>query len=256
MLAAARAGDRRASRWAPRRCCPCCAARSRPRRRSPRIDLLSGGRLVVAVGAAFPGRFGRPVHALSEVPWEARFGRLDETVALWRRLWSADGPSDFHGEVLNFDDIPAATPAYRKGGPPIWYGGASGAALERTGRLYDGWLPYPPDPEDYRTGLAEVRRAAARPYGRHAGALRVRAGRRDRGDRTPRTPGVQQEQLRDAAGGAGDRSRPWSPAHRSTWSDAWAPTSRRARGTWSAGSARSTWRHSASSSDVSPRSSR
>ncbi len=125
------------------------------------LDLLSGGRLVVAVGAAFPGRFGRPVHALSEVPWEGRFGRLDETVALWRRLWSAGGPSDFHGTVLNFDDIPAATPAYRKEGPPIWYGGASGAALERTGRLYDGWLPYPPDPEDYRTGLGEVRRAAA-----------------------------------------------------------------------------------------------
>ncbi len=35
------------------------------------------------------------------------------------------------------------------------------AALTRTGRRYDGWLPYPPDPADYRTGLAQVRRAAA-----------------------------------------------------------------------------------------------
>jgi alkanesulfonate monooxygenase SsuD/methylene tetrahydromethanopterin reductase-like flavin-dependent oxidoreductase (luciferase family) len=39
------------------------------------IDLLSGGRLVLTVGAAFPGQFGVPQHALSEVPWERRFTR-------------------------------------------------------------------------------------------------------------------------------------------------------------------------------------
>jgi alkanesulfonate monooxygenase SsuD/methylene tetrahydromethanopterin reductase-like flavin-dependent oxidoreductase (luciferase family) len=124
------------------------------------IDLLSGGRLAVAVGAGFPGRFGRPLHDLSEVPWDGRFARLDETVALWRQLWAGDGPSSFHGKVLHFDAIPPMTPPYRPGGPPIWLGGAAPTALDRTGRLYDGWLPYPPDPADYRTGLARVRRAA------------------------------------------------------------------------------------------------
>src|SRR6185437_6749736 len=39
------------------------------------IDLLSGGRLVLTVGAAFPGQFGVPQHALSDVPWEHRFTR-------------------------------------------------------------------------------------------------------------------------------------------------------------------------------------
>src|SRR4051794_2891973 len=33
------------------------------------IDLLSGGRLTVAVGAGFPGRFGRPLYTRSERPW-------------------------------------------------------------------------------------------------------------------------------------------------------------------------------------------
>jgi alkanesulfonate monooxygenase SsuD/methylene tetrahydromethanopterin reductase-like flavin-dependent oxidoreductase (luciferase family) len=125
------------------------------------IDLLSGGRLAVAVGAGFPGRFGKPVYELSQVPWERRFARLDETIALWRRLWTSQGPTSFHGEFLNFDEIPQATAPYRSGGPPIWLGGATPAALARTGRLYDGWLPYPPDPADYRTGLAELRQAAA-----------------------------------------------------------------------------------------------
>ncbi|MFF1482258.1 LLM class flavin-dependent oxidoreductase [Streptomyces sp. NPDC058301] len=124
------------------------------------LDLLSGGRLTVTVGAGFPGRLGRPLHALSEVPWERRFARLDETVALWRKLWTAEGPTSFHGEVLRFDDIPRTTPVFRPGGPDIWLGGNTPAARARTGRLYDGWLPYPPDPADYATGLAEVREAA------------------------------------------------------------------------------------------------
>jgi alkanesulfonate monooxygenase SsuD/methylene tetrahydromethanopterin reductase-like flavin-dependent oxidoreductase (luciferase family) len=124
------------------------------------IDLLSRGRLTLAVGAGFPGRFGRPVYELSEVPWRDRFNRLDETVALWRALWTADGPTSYHGKLIRFDDVPPATRPHRAGGPPIWLGGATEAALARAGRLYDGWLPYPPDPADYETGLADVRGAA------------------------------------------------------------------------------------------------
>ncbi|MGW5418648.1 LLM class flavin-dependent oxidoreductase [Streptomyces sp. NPDC003943] len=123
------------------------------------IDLLSGGRLAVTVGAGFPGRFGRPLYTLSEVPWERRFARLDETVALWRALW--DGADAFHGEILRFDGIPPMTRPYRAGGPPIWLAGATPTALARAGRTYDGWLPYPPDPADYASGLRDIRKAAA-----------------------------------------------------------------------------------------------
>jgi alkanesulfonate monooxygenase SsuD/methylene tetrahydromethanopterin reductase-like flavin-dependent oxidoreductase (luciferase family) len=126
------------------------------------IDLLSGGRLIVAVGAGFPGRFGRPQHALSGIPWDRRFTRLDETVALWRQLWAGDGDAtSFHGDLLRFDDLPPMTPPSQAGGPPVWLGGASPAALERVGRRYDGWLPYPPLPAAYSGGLASVRQAAA-----------------------------------------------------------------------------------------------
>jgi alkanesulfonate monooxygenase SsuD/methylene tetrahydromethanopterin reductase-like flavin-dependent oxidoreductase (luciferase family) len=124
------------------------------------IDLLSGGRLVLGVGAAFPGRFGVPQHELSEVPWERRFTRLDETVALWRQLWTRPDLDCFHGEVLRFDGLPPMTVPARPGGPPIWLGGGSPSALRRAGRLYDGWLPYPPSPAAYADGLATVREAA------------------------------------------------------------------------------------------------
>jgi alkanesulfonate monooxygenase SsuD/methylene tetrahydromethanopterin reductase-like flavin-dependent oxidoreductase (luciferase family) len=169
------------------------------------IDVLSAGRLVLTVGAAFPGRFGVPQHALSEVPWERRFARLDETVALWRQLWSpaaaeepsgdgpsgdgpsgdgpsgdgpsgdgpsGDGPSggSFHGELLRFDDLPPMTAPARPGGPPIWLGGASDSALRRVGRAYDGWMPYPPEPSQYASGLAAAREAAGA-AGRDAAAI-------------------------------------------------------------------------------------
>ncbi|NUS12435.1 MAG: LLM class flavin-dependent oxidoreductase [Streptomyces sp.] len=126
------------------------------------VDLLSGGRLVLGVGAGFPGRFGQPVYAMAGTPWPRRFRRLDETVELWRRLWTGEGPVTYHGEVLRFDDVAPGTRTFRSGGPPIWLGGATPAALARAGRLYDGWLPYPPDPADYGTGLAAIRAAAAR----------------------------------------------------------------------------------------------
>jgi alkanesulfonate monooxygenase SsuD/methylene tetrahydromethanopterin reductase-like flavin-dependent oxidoreductase (luciferase family) len=125
------------------------------------IHLLSGGRLVVAVGAGFPGRFGQPLYELSGVPWARRFARLDDTVALWRELWSGQNPASFRGQVLSLDQIPPAVLACPGGGPPVWLGGAAPAALDRTGRLYDGWLPYPPDPADYRAGLDRVRHSAA-----------------------------------------------------------------------------------------------
>ncbi|MEW1833146.1 LLM class flavin-dependent oxidoreductase [Streptomyces sp. NPDC088196] len=122
------------------------------------IDLLSGGRLTLAVGAGYPGRFGRPFYALSEIPWPRRFARLDETVALWRALWQ--GADSFHGEFHDFPDLPPALRPYRPAGPPIWLAGATPTARTRTGRLYDGWLPYPPDPADYATGLHEILRTA------------------------------------------------------------------------------------------------
>ena len=126
------------------------------------IDLLSGGRLVLTVGAAFPGRFGVPQHVLSEVPWERRFTRLDETVALWRQLWTTpQGGGSFQGALLRFEQLPAMTAPYRPGGPPVWLGGASESTLRRTGRHYDGWMPYPPSAEGYADGLAAVRAAAA-----------------------------------------------------------------------------------------------
>ncbi|GAA0270049.1 LLM class flavin-dependent oxidoreductase [Cryptosporangium japonicum] len=121
------------------------------------LDRLSGGRLTLAVGAGFPNRSERE-YALSDVPWERRFARLDDTVALWRRLWAGE-PA-----LVGGAEVPPVLPPARPGGPPVWLGGAGPSALARVARAYDGWLPYPPDPATYAAGLATI--TASAPAGR------------------------------------------------------------------------------------------
>jgi alkanesulfonate monooxygenase SsuD/methylene tetrahydromethanopterin reductase-like flavin-dependent oxidoreductase (luciferase family) len=123
------------------------------------IDRLSQGRLAVAVGAGFPG-LSEVEYAASEVPWARRLARLDDTVALWRQLWNTKESSSFHGSVLHLDDIPAGITPFSAAGPPVWLAADTPRARARAGRLYDGWLPYPPQPQRYRSGLAEVLAAA------------------------------------------------------------------------------------------------
>jgi len=119
------------------------------------LDLLSVGRVTLAVGAGFAGR-SEVEFEWAGVPWPARKSRLDDIVALWRLLWSADGQKSFHGKVLHYDTLPELPPSHRDGGPPIWFAGFTPSGLERTARLYDGWLPYPPEPGDYASGLAAI----------------------------------------------------------------------------------------------------
>ncbi|WP_414939813.1 LLM class flavin-dependent oxidoreductase [Amycolatopsis sp. cmx-11-51] len=125
------------------------------------LDLISQGRITLGVGAGFAGR-SEPEFAFTRVPWERRRARLDDIVALWRHVWSGEsGP--FHGEVLHYDLLPEYPEPHRPGGPPVWLAAFTPGALERAGRLYDGWLPYPPDVTDYVDGLAKIREAAVRP---------------------------------------------------------------------------------------------
>lgn len=122
------------------------------------LDLLSEGRLIVGVGAGFPGFSERELEMVG-VPFRTRFTRLDETVQLWRELWNGQ-PTSFHGKELHYDWLPEVPAPAQAGGPPIWLGGITPRALARTARLYDGWLPYPPDVADYAGGLATITAAA------------------------------------------------------------------------------------------------
>ncbi|MEB3033298.1 LLM class flavin-dependent oxidoreductase [[Mycobacterium] nativiensis] len=133
------------------------------------LDLVSHGRLIVGVGAGFPGASERE-YALSQVPWRRRFDRLDDTVALWRQLWAGEGPGEFHSATISLAGLPDSIAPATPGGPPVWLAGDTPKARTRAGTRYDGWLPYPPTPKQYEAGLDEVL-AAAQGTGRAKGAV-------------------------------------------------------------------------------------
>ena len=129
--------------------------------------VLTGNRLVLGVGSS-PWR--EDYDALG-VPWERRGRRMDEELAVIRRL-SAGEYFQYHGEIF---DIPAIKIAPVPDEPiPILIGGHSDAALRRAARVGDGWLHGGGDPADLPgllARLAELRRAegiADRPFEVHA----------------------------------------------------------------------------------------
>jgi probable F420-dependent oxidoreductase len=128
------------------------------------IDVLSGGRLVVGVGA---GWLKAEFDAVVGTPFAARGAVTDEYLLAFRALWTERRPR-FEGEYAKFGNIvfepkPAQSPY-----PPIWVGGESPPALRRTARLGDAWYPigtnqaHPLDSlARLRAGIARLRKLAA-----------------------------------------------------------------------------------------------
>ena len=129
------------------------------------LDQLAEGRLILGLGAGFPYPETQAEFDVVGVDFATRVGRLTETVALWRRLWDPtrdpSEPVHFEGKHFTFDGIEGLPLPHRPGGPPLWLAGGGERALRRAGRLFDGWLPYPPKPDDYARALALATEAAA-----------------------------------------------------------------------------------------------
>ncbi|GAA4637504.1 LLM class flavin-dependent oxidoreductase [Actinoallomurus vinaceus] len=124
------------------------------------LDLVSEGRLTLGLGAGFPYPQTEAEFTAAGVPFTERLGRLLETVRLWRSLWSADRPDAFEGRYWRFDGLAGLPAPSRPGGPALWLAGAGPRAVDRVGRLFDGWLPYLPEPEEYGRQRAEIEEVA------------------------------------------------------------------------------------------------
>ena len=100
------------------------------------LDALTGGRVIAGVGIGWnQAEFGNLGVADR---FHVRGAYLDETIGLWRHLWS--GSTDpFHGRFHEIDDF-AFGPLPEQGAAlPIVVGGRAEAALRRAGRLGDGY---------------------------------------------------------------------------------------------------------------------
>ena len=122
------------------------------------LDRLCEGRLILGIGIAADTPANRRDFEAAGVPFDKRVGRMNEAMGLCRALWTGK-PVDWTGLWTVKQGTVGPTP-HRPGGPPVWYGGFQPAGRSRTGRLYDGWFPSQPKPEEYAAQLQEVRSAA------------------------------------------------------------------------------------------------
>ncbi len=134
------------------------------------LDSLSGGRVTAGVGLGWnTTEFGNLAAADR---FHVRGAYLDETIGLWRHLWSgATGP--FHGRFHTLDDftfgpLPVQQPL------PILVGGRAEPALRRGGALADGFHASSTSPTDLARMIPVVT-AAASAAGRTAPAFSARA---------------------------------------------------------------------------------
>jgi len=121
------------------------------------LDQLAEGRFIFGVGVG--GEFPKEFEACG-VPVRERGARLDESIAVMRKLWSGQ-PATHDGRFFKFEGVTMQPPPRQAGGPPIWCGGRSDAALRRVGRTTDGWMSYVVTPQMYREGLEKIAAAAA-----------------------------------------------------------------------------------------------
>src|SRR5215470_9922711 len=132
------------------------------------VDVLSGGRLELGLGLGWmPEEFAAAGGTMA-----GRGARTAEYIEVMRHLWAGtvDG---FSGQFYTVPAGRMAPAPVQRPGPPILLGGTAPRALERAGRLADGWVT------SSRTDLTrigegiETVRAAAEQAGRDPAAIRV-----------------------------------------------------------------------------------
>ncbi len=132
------------------------------------VDVLSGGRLELGLGLGWmPEEF-----TAAGAVMNGRGARAAEYIEVMRRLW-AGGVTEFHGEHYTIPAGRAAPLPVQRPGPPVLLGGTVPRALQRAGRLADGWITSSrADLSRIREGI-DVVKAAAAAAGRNPGQLRV-----------------------------------------------------------------------------------
>ncbi|HEY0443610.1 MAG TPA: TIGR03619 family F420-dependent LLM class oxidoreductase [Candidatus Limnocylindrales bacterium] len=126
------------------------------------LDALTGGRVIAGVGVGWNETEFANLGVGDR--FRVRGAYLDETIALWRHLWS--GSRDpFHGRFHTIDDFVFGPLPDQRDRLPIIVGGESDAALRRAGAVADGFHSSSTGPEEYGP-LADKVRAAASAAGR------------------------------------------------------------------------------------------
>jgi phthiodiolone/phenolphthiodiolone dimycocerosates ketoreductase len=121
------------------------------------LDHLTKGRAILGLGNG-----ERENTEPYGIPFRRRVARLEEALAIVRRLWESRGePVRFDGDIWQLRDALFATPLYDGRAPAIWLAAHAPRMLGLTGRYADGWYPTQKfTAAEYAAGLGRIRAAA------------------------------------------------------------------------------------------------
>ncbi|MFC5754256.1 LLM class F420-dependent oxidoreductase [Actinomadura rugatobispora] len=122
------------------------------------LDLVSGGRAVLGVGAGW-NREEMRNHGTDP---RTRMRLLAERVRAIKTLWTQE-EAEFHGEFVDFDPVHLYPKPVQDPHPPVLVGGAGPTTFDRVLEFGDGWMPiYGRGAGDLAVQIAELRERAGR----------------------------------------------------------------------------------------------
>ncbi len=126
------------------------------------VDDLSGGRLVLGMGAGWQERehrkFGIPFY-----DFPTRFDRFEEALALTHLLLTSDSPVTYTGQYYTLEDAVLLPRPQRKAGPPILIGGKGPKrTLPLVAKYADEWNAVFIPLDEFRERRAQVNEMLAR----------------------------------------------------------------------------------------------
>jgi probable F420-dependent oxidoreductase len=132
------------------------------------LDVLSAGRHDLGLGIGWmPEEF-----SLTGADMARRGARTAEYVQVLRRLWSDDS-AELKGDFYHVPAGDQSPKPVQAGGPPILLGGMARPALQRIGRIADGWVTSSRTDLSRIAELTGVVRESAEEAGRDPARLRV-----------------------------------------------------------------------------------
>jgi probable F420-dependent oxidoreductase len=129
------------------------------------MDQLSGGRIDIGLGLGW----SEDEADVTNTPFDNRGRRGAEYIHAMKALWAED-PVEFHGEYVNVPPSVFGPKPVQKPHPPLYMGAFAPVALQRAGRLADGFTGCCA-PVDAILAMREQVRDAATAAGRNGEAL-------------------------------------------------------------------------------------
>lgn len=93
---------------------------------------------------------------------DERYERTDEYLEVMRKVWTSDRPFDHHGKYYRFERAFSTVKAVQKPHIPVYFGGASDAAIPVAGRHADVYALWGETHAQVRELIGRVRKEAAR----------------------------------------------------------------------------------------------